>query len=116
MKEALHILAVAMGGTLNRDGGVELNDCWVTTVRRCEQRGQCHQHNKNGVPVFFVTERWLFGQLFGLHLKAVWTRASQHLLSVMSQHFHIAKEFSRNIYNMKTTLENWNYMFVLILD
>ena len=36
VKEALHIQTGAGGGSLNRDGGMELSDCWVAAVRQYE--------------------------------------------------------------------------------
>ena len=42
VKEALQIRTVTEEGSLNKDRGVELCDCWVDAVRRCAQMGQCH--------------------------------------------------------------------------
>ena len=42
VKEALHIQMAAKNGSLNRDGGVEVHDCWVSAIRRYEQGSQYH--------------------------------------------------------------------------
>ena len=47
VKEALYIHTAAGKISLSRDGGVELHDCWVATVRRSErlwQHDQCSEH------------------------------------------------------------------------
>ena len=36
VKEALQIRTAVRKNSLNKDRGVELHDCWVATVRRCE--------------------------------------------------------------------------------
>ena len=35
----------------NRDGGLELHDRWLATVRRCEQRGQCRLSKQDTCPL-----------------------------------------------------------------
>ena len=38
VKEVLHIRMMTEDSSLNRDGGVELHDCWVAAVKKPEQR------------------------------------------------------------------------------
>ena len=50
VNEALHNQTVAGKDSLSRDGGVELHDCWVATVRKCEQLWQHCQRSKHVTP------------------------------------------------------------------
>ena len=50
VKEALHIRMAVGKDSLNRDGGVELHDCWVATVRRCERLWQHCQRSEHETP------------------------------------------------------------------
>ena len=56
LKEALHIQTAAKGSNFNRDGGTELHECWMATIKRYERRSQrrrvqtCAWENLAGPP------------------------------------------------------------------
>ena len=50
VKEALHIRTPTRNDSLNGDGGVELHDCWVATLRRSERLWQHCQCSENKTP------------------------------------------------------------------
>ena len=48
LKEALHIQSAAKGSTFNRDGGVELHECWAAAIKKCEGRSQRRSNRPPG--------------------------------------------------------------------
>ena len=44
VKEALHIQMTPSEEHFNRDGGMEVPDCWTTVMRRQGGRNNAHQH------------------------------------------------------------------------
>ena len=50
VKEALNSRTAVIKDSLNRDGEVELHDCWVANVRRCERPWQHCQHSEHKTP------------------------------------------------------------------
>ena len=58
VKETLHIWMAAKNGSLNRNGGMELHDCWVSAIRRHEQWSQYHHlRNRKVAHGSLVTEQ-----------------------------------------------------------
>ena len=47
MKEALYIRMMTKDGSLNKDEGVELHDCWMAAVKISEWGNQHHQGHLN---------------------------------------------------------------------
>ena len=45
LKQALHNQSAAKGSTFNKGGGVELYECWVATIIKCEKRSHQGQGN-----------------------------------------------------------------------
>ena len=56
LKVALHIQTAARGSNFNRDGGIELHECWTASIKRCEGRSRrwrvqtCAWDNLAGLP------------------------------------------------------------------
>ena len=57
VKVVLHIPMMTKDSSLNRDGEVELHDCWVAEVKKSEHGNQYHQLNLNVAQDSHVTQR-----------------------------------------------------------